>query len=211
MKSFKAYLTESHKTYDFRIRIAGELPADLQNKIKTVLEAYQVEKISSPKRLPIQETPEFPNMGPVEINIMDVSFCYPCNDIQVRTLIAERAGLDLCCIKVTPAHSPYEAAQAGLEQSNLQKPGESVLMTPAMETVEPEKNLVGDARIPDLIKELEETRKYHYSDIAGGAEKDKSFQSQGTTNELPVGRASPIGTHQNKVINPRKITAGNGR
>ena len=52
MKSFKAYLTESHKTYDFRLRIAGDLPDELQSKIKSVLEAYQVETISTPKPAP---------------------------------------------------------------------------------------------------------------------------------------------------------------
>ena len=150
-------------------------------------------------------------MGPVEVNIIDVSVCYPCNDEQVRTLIAERAGLNLSCIKVTPANSPYEAALAGLEQSNLQKAGESVLLNPTMETAKPDADLMGDARIPRLIKELEETRKYTYPDVAGGKESDKSFMSQGTTNQLPQGNASPIGTHKNKIINPRGIKAGNGK
>ena len=211
MKAFKAYLTESAKTFDFRLRIAGELPNDMLNKIKGVLEAYKVEKVSPTKRLPIQETPEFPNMGPVEVNIIDVSVCYPCNDEQVRTLVAERAGLNLACIKVTPANSPYEAAAAGLEQSNLQKAGESVLLNPTMETAKPEADLMGDARIPSLIKELEETRKYTYPDVAGGKESDKSFMSQGTTNQLPQGNASPVGTHKNKIINPRGMKAGNGK
>lgn len=199
MKSFTAYLTESHKTYDFRLRIAGELPDDLQAKIKSVLEAYQVDKISTVKRLPIQETPEFPNMGPVEINMFDVSLHYPCNDEQVRTLVAERAGINQACIKVTPANSPYEAVRAGLEQSNRGKEGQSVLEQPTMETETPEKTLVGDARIPELIKELEETRKYQYSNAAGG-----ETPAAKTTNEIPPGQSSPIGTTRNKVINPRK-------
>lgn len=206
MKSYKAYITESQQTYDFRLRIAGELPSDLQAKIKQVLEAYQVEKISTPKRLPIQETPEFPNMGPVEVNVIDVSLCYPCNDIQVRTLIAERAGINQSCIKVTPANSPYEVALEGGERSGPNKAGESVLEQPDMVAEKVDANLVGDDHVPSLIKELEETRKYEYPDAAGG-----NTPAAKTTNELPVGRASPIGTHRNKVINPRKISAGNGK
>lgn len=210
MKSYKAYLTESQKTYDFKLRIAGELPEDLQNKIKGVLEAYQVCSMSKAKRLPIQETPEFPNMGPVEVNVFEVCLSYPCNDEQVRTLIAERAGLSLACIKVTAAHSPYEAIMDGTEVSNLGgKPGEAVLLQDNMERERPGAGgeaLVGDARIPNLIKELEETRKYHYPEIAG--EKTPAAK---TTNELPVGNTSPIGTHRNKVINPRGIKAGNGK
>ena len=159
MKPFKAYLTESHRTYDFRIRLACELPGDLISKIKTVLEAYKLDSISKPKRLPIQETPEFPNMGPVEVSVMEISLNYPCNDEQVRTLIAERAGINLACIKVNPTNSPYEAALQGLEQSNKSsQPGESVLLQSDMVAEKVESDLVGNARIPNLIKELEDTR-----------------------------------------------------
>ena len=211
MKSFTTYLTESARTYDFRIRIACEMTDDIVNKIKSVLEAYKVESISKPKRLPIQESPLFPNMGPVEINIMDVCLCYPTTDARVLNLIAECGCAPASCIKVTPTNSPFEATLAGLEQSNLQKPGESVLMTPDMVTEKHEADLVGDARIPSLIKELEDTRKYEYPDVAGGKEKDSSLLSQGTTNKLPVGQISPIGSHQNKVLRPREMKAGNGR
>jgi hypothetical protein len=210
MKSFKAYLTESHKTFEFRIRLACELPDDLVGKIKTVLEAYKLDSITKPKRLPIQENPEFPNMGPVEIHIMDATFHYPCNDEQVRLLIAEHAGINLACIKVTPKNSPYEAAKEGLEQSNIGgKPGEAVLLQDDMTSENLSKTedaLVGDARIPNLIKELEETRKYQYPEIAGG----KSPVAK-TTNELPVGNASPVGTHKNKIPVAKKMPAGNGR
>jgi len=192
MKPFKAYLTESHRTFDFRIRLACELPDDLLGKIKTVLEAYKLESITKPKRLPIQENPEFPNMGPVEIHIMDATFHYPCNDEQVRTLIAERSGINLACVKVTPKNSPYEAAKEGLEQSNLN--GDVVLTKEEMVAAKPEAGLVGDARVPNLIKELEETRKYQYEQATGGATPVAK-----TTNDLPVGKTSPLGGHKPKL------------
>ena len=192
MKSFRTYLTESHKTFDFRIRLACELPDDLVGKIKTVLEAYKLESITKPKRLPIQENPEFPNMGPVEIHVMEASFHYPCNDEQVRTLIAERAGINLACIKVTPKNSPYEAAKEGKEQSNLN--GDVVLTKEEMTTEAAPKDLVGDARVPNLIKELEDTRKYQYEDAAGG-----NSPVAKTTNDLPVGKTSPLGGHKPKL------------
>lgn len=192
MKSFKTYLTESHKTFDFKIRLACELPDDLLGKIKTVLEAYKLDSITKPKRLPIQESPEFPSMGPVEIHVMEASFHYPCNDEQVRTLIAERAGINLACIKVTPKNSPYEAAKEGKEQSNLN--GDVVLTKEEMTTEAAPKDLVGDARVPNLIKELEDTRKYQYEDAAGG-----NSPVAKTTNDLPVGKTSPLGGHKPKL------------
>lgn len=199
MKSFKSYLTESQHTYDFKVRLACELPDDMMGKIKTVLEAYKVATVSKPKRLPIQETPEFPSLGPVEIHMFDVSLHYPCNDEQVRTLIAERCALSPAMVKVTPAHSPYEAVAAGLERSNLGDSRESVLLQAEMKAEKVSPTLVGDARIPELIKELEETRKYEYSKVAGGVTKKPQ-----TTDDVPVGKISPLGSHKPKLPTVKK-------
>jgi len=208
MKSFKAYLTESQKTYNFRIRMACEMTSEIESKIKQVLEVYKVDSISKPKRLPIHESPMFPNLGPVEVNIIDVSICYPANDAQVRNAIAECGCCPAANIRVNPTDSPFEAIMDGTEVSNLGgKPGESVLLQPTMERERPGPDgeaLVGDARIPSIMKELEETRKYHYPDAAGGKEKDKHFQSQGTLNDIEQGTSSPVGSKKNKIPSPVK-------
>lgn len=195
MKSFRTYLTESHKTYDFKVRIACDLPDDLLGKVKSVLEAYKVNSVSTARRLPIQETPEFPNCGPVAISIIDVSVHYPCTDEQVRTLIAERAGIAQNFIKVTPANSPYEAVADGREVSNLDgKAGESVLLQDEMKTLPVDRSTVSDVDVSNIIKELEETRKYQYSEAAGG-----KTETANTTNELPTGTHSPLGGHKPKL------------
>ena len=206
MKAFATYLTESTRTYDFRIRIACEMNDNIVSKIKQVLEAYKLDSISKPKRLPIHETPEFPNMGPVEINIIDVSLCYPATDAQVRALIAECGCVPAACIRVSPTNSPYEAALEGLEQSNLQKAGESVLENPEMTTVKPAEDLVGDARIPSLIKEFAGMKKYEYPDAAGG-----KTPAAKTSDKFPAGTMSPIGTHKNTIPVAKKMPAGNGK
>jgi hypothetical protein len=206
MKSFKAYLTESTKTYDFRLRIAGELTTEMINKMKVGLERFQLDSISKPKRLPIQETPEFPNMGPVEVNIVDISLHYPTNDAGVRVAVAETLNIDSATVKVTPVNSPYEAVQDGKEVSNKDgKPGESVLLQDEMVT-EKADDLVGEKRLPFIMKELDETRPYTIPKAEGhAATADK------TTNDIPVGELSPIGTHKNKIPDVRKMKAGNGK
>jgi len=206
MKPFKTYLAESTRTYQFRLRLACECSPEVISKLKIALEACKLESMTKPKRLPIQETPEFPNMGPVEVNIIDIVLNYPTTDALVKSLVAEQCRISEACIKVTPTNSPYEAALAGLEQSNLQKDGESVLMTHEMTTAKPAADLVGDARIPNLLKELEETRKYEYPEAAG-----KKTAPAKTTNTLPVGQISPIGTHKNKIPVAKNMPAGNGR
>lgn len=207
MKTFKAYLTESARTYDFRIRIAGEVTSESIDKIKQVLEAYKLDSISKPKRLPIQESPLFPNMGPTEINVIDIAVCYPANDAQVRALIAECGCFPAACILVSPTNSPFEAALAGDEVSNKGgKQGEAVLLQNEMVAEKVSDDLVGDARIPSLIKELEDSRKYELEEAEGG-----NTAKAKTTNELPVGNSSPIGTHKNKIPVAKKMPAGNGR
>lgn len=163
MKSFKAYLTESVRTYDFRVRIAGEVTAEAITKMKSSLEMYKLENMSKPKRLPIQETNLFPSMGPVEVNIIDVSVAYPCNDDQVRNAIAACGCFAAEAIRVNGQGGAFEAIMDGTEVSNKGgKPGEAVLDEEEMKADPVPKDLVGDARIPSLIKELEETRKYEY-------------------------------------------------
>lgn len=206
MKPFRQYLTENHRTFEFRVRIAGEVTDAMVDKMKIVLEMYKVDSITKAKRLPIQESPQFPNMGPVEINVIDVVLHYPCNDEQVRLRICEGCGVQQACVKVTPLHSPYEAALEGKEQSNQGDPEQAVLLQDDMKAAPADKDLVGDARIPSLIKELEETRKYQYSEATGGKTKTAK-----TTNELPMGNLSPVGSHQNKIPVAKKMPAGNGR
>lgn len=197
MKSFKAYLTESQKTYNFRIRMACEMTSEIESKVKQALEQYKVESVSSPKRLPIQESPLFPNMGPVEINIFDVSVCYPANDDLIRNVIAECGCCPAANIRVTPTDSPFEAILDGKEMSNPD--GKTVLSEPEMKTNSPDTDLVGDARIPSIMKELEETRRYQYANAAGGVTAKGK-----TSNDFPQGTSNPVGSKQNKIPKPVK-------
>jgi len=204
MKSFLSYLTESTRTYDFRIRIACEMSDDIMGKLKTILEMYKLESISKPRRLPIQETPEFPNMGPVEVNVIDIVLGYPTNDEKIRSLIAECGCVPAACVRVTPTNSPYELVRDGKEISNLHgKPGESVLMQAEMVAEKKDEELVGDARIPGIMKELQDTRKYKYPDAAGGEPADAK-----TSNSYPQGQTSPVGTHKNSIPSDAKLKAG---
>ena len=62
MKSFEQYLTESKKTYNFKIRVAGVVPEGFVDTMESALQKYDVINISAGKTTPIQETQiEFPN------------------------------------------------------------------------------------------------------------------------------------------------------
>ena len=54
-KSFKEYLLESKQTYEFKIKIAGNIEESASTAIKQSLQKYNVESISDVRRTPIQE------------------------------------------------------------------------------------------------------------------------------------------------------------
>lgn len=201
MKSFKNYLTESTKVYEFRIKLACEMDKESKDKLKTALEAYQVESFKDGKHLPIAEHVDFPQCGPVEVNVYEVALHYPVIDSQLRQLVHEKTSIPLQCIRVIPGYktSPYEAMLAGTEQSKEFKQGDAVLAQEDMVTESPAEDLVGDKRVPSLIKELEDTKKYKYDYAAS-----EGSGNPKTTNDLPQGDKSPVGSQQNKIPSPVK-------
>lgn len=202
MKDFKTYLAESTHTYDFRIKLACELDSEKLDKLKQVLEAYQVDTISKPKRLPVHEHVDFPQAGPTEVNIIDVKVHYPVTGLQLRQMIYERTGIALSCIKVIDGgeHSTYENILDGKEQSNEFKEGESVLTQHEM-TAPEQGDIAGQKRISSIMKELEDARKTAGSEYCFAA---KSEADGKTTNDLPQGNIDPVGSKQNKIPDPYK-------
>jgi hypothetical protein len=187
---------ESKKTYTFKVRLACEMTNEMKSKIKQSLGVYKVETITDTKRLPIQESPMFPNMGPVEINMFDITVCYPANDDQIRNAIAECGCCAPSAIRVTPADHPIEAIMDGKEVSNPD--GDVVLDTPELKA-EDSKGLVGEERVENLMKELMNARAYHMPTAAGG-----KTQAAKTTSDMPQGKLSPVGSKQNKIPSPVK-------
>lgn len=188
MKAFKTYLAESTRTYDFRIKLACEVDDVCLTKLKQALEAYQLDSISKPKRLPVHEHPDFPQLGPTEVNIIDVKVCYPVNSAQVRAVVGESCSIGLACIRVMAGgeNNPYEKIQAGEEQSKEWKEGDAVLSQEEMVTEAPAEDLVGTKRLPTIMQELEASRKYKYEFAQANTEKPK------TLNDVPVNNTSPI-------------------
>jgi hypothetical protein len=109
MKSFKEYLTESKKVYEFKVKIAGELPKDCVNLIKTALASYQVTNCSAGKSTPIQEhQKEFPEHKNVNMTIFDVTTNYPVISPQVKEAVATRLGKPLDMVKVKTLEEEHE-------------------------------------------------------------------------------------------------------
>ena len=63
MSTFQQYLTESAKSYDYKIKVAGEIDKDFTTKMETALAKFEVAKLSAGKKTPIQKRPlDFPQL-----------------------------------------------------------------------------------------------------------------------------------------------------
>lgn len=193
MKSFQTYIYETKKTFEFRMKFANcDLDKPAQDRIKSVLEAYQLQSITAPKRMPIQEHRDFPKLGPCECHVIDVELGYPTIAEHLRQLMVERAAIkaDSVCVYPKNQHEYTEEA----ETRGQGRTG-ALLTDPDLQADELDVNMAGQARADSLLKELQTTK--HVV-----AAKDPSAAGK-TTNELPQGTVSPVGSTQNKLQKPR--------
>ena len=200
MKNFLNYLEQSQKTYEFRIKIANTDPAEKLTMLESALNAYGLESLSKPKRLPLKESDvDFPNHGTVELYLMDAVLTYPCNEYQLRTIIAERAGIAQANIVVVPKNHPEEQRRWNEDDASdikEYKQGEAVLDKPYEDNTEAKKAGDAYASFNSILKELTEIK---LEEAEGGSTPEAK-----TTNDLPTGDKSPVGSNQNKIPKAKK-------
>lgn len=155
MKSFKEYLTESKKVYEFKVKVAGDCPKDCAKKIKEALAQYSVTSCSSGKSTPIQESNvDFPELKNVGMTVFDVCTNYPATSHQVRDAVSS-------CLKKT--HSEIrvrnlaEEKETEINSQHAEKSGEA-LLGKDYETGEGAQQEVGEKRTENFLKELSKTK-----------------------------------------------------
>lgn len=157
------------------------------DRIKQALEAYQLESVSAVKSLPCQEHREFPNWGgPCEAFQFDVAVKYPTTNIAIAQLLKERAGINPDWMHVRNLHEAEytdEAEARGKDHTG------ALLDDPELKA-ESGQEYAGQVRIGSLLKELE-SRKFDFAQDSNEAGK--------TTNDVPQGNNSTVGTVKNKL------------
>ena len=93
-KTFSQYLTESEKTFDYRIKICGDYGSGFMKEFKEQLKKFDPASISDPKTTPVLSKPiDFPDQSNQRITMLDVCFRYPATPPQI-TQMAKLCGLD---------------------------------------------------------------------------------------------------------------------
>jgi hypothetical protein len=150
MKSFKEYLTESKKIYEFKVKIAGDCPTDCSSQIKAALAQFHVSSVSAGKRTPIQERhSEFPEHKNVNMTIFDVTTDYPATNKQIHDIVASGLGMPANCIKVK---NMAEELEHEINHEHDIRTGKALVGT--IQTPSDNSHLVGEKHKMNFLQEL---------------------------------------------------------
>jgi pyruvate/2-oxoglutarate dehydrogenase complex dihydrolipoamide acyltransferase (E2) component len=201
MKNFQEYLAESQRTYNYRIKIVGDVEPGFVKALEEKLKQFDPVKITAVKKTPIQLKPaDFPAHANESVNSMECEFRYPAIEPQIQQ-IARLLGLDENRIRLlTSAHEEsLDVEREKIEDQNKDLLTDTDYPAPDAE----QKALKKDYSAPyDQHAVLKNAYRSEFT-VAGG----KTPPAQ-TTNDLPMGTSSPM----TKVKRPpRPATGANPR
>lgn len=100
MKSLKHYIVESVHTYNYTIKIAGNVDKNFVDLFKYNLKKFDPVKIDEPKSTPIQKDPYgFPNLHNQPVTIIKAQFRYPATEPMIQQ-IAQLLGYQVDMVRV---------------------------------------------------------------------------------------------------------------
>ena len=184
MKTFAQYLTESEKTFDYRIKICGDVPADFIKALRDQFKKFDPVSISEPKKTPIQsKLADFPNYSNESVTIIDGVFRYPATPPQIQQM-ARLLGLDENRICINDLHW-----SEGMDTELLGIGDQKDLLTseypaPNAEQKALSKDYSAPAADKQVVKNSAADAKFT---VAGGVTPPAE-----TTNDLPMGVKSPM-------------------
>ena len=116
MSTFKDYLTESTKSYDYKIKIAGE-PKDIdKNALETALQKFDLANMSTGKTTPIMALPlDFPRLSNEQVTIFDVTTNYPESPRVMHEYLSDILRIPATHIVVRKPGEPTEEYQNDME------------------------------------------------------------------------------------------------
>jgi hypothetical protein len=112
MSTFTKYLTESAKSYDYKIKVAGQISDDFATRMETCLQKFEVAKMSAGKKTPIQSLPlDFPQLSNESVTIFDVKTNYPASAREMQEYVGTYMNLPQTHIVVRKPGEPTEEYQ----------------------------------------------------------------------------------------------------
>jgi hypothetical protein len=201
MKNFQQYLAESERTYNYRIKIVGEVAPDFIKMLEEKLKQFDPVQIGKPKTTPVQLKPaDFPKHSNDSVTSLDVEFRYPAIEPQIKQ-IAQLLFLDpnRIIMLTTPHEDGMDKERAKVDAENKDLLTDTDYPAPDAE----QKALSADYSAPyDQHSVLKNAYRSEFT-VAGG----KTPPAE-TTNDLPMGNDSPMTKTKRP---PRPATGANPR
>jgi len=201
MKPFAKYLAESERTYNYRIKMVGDVPSAFIKDLEGKLAQFDIVKMSKPKTSPVRkEIPDFPAFPNQSMTMVDVEFKYPAIEPQIKQL-AQMLGMDPN--RIVMMTTPYEESM-NIEAEKIASQNKDLLDDPTYPADDAEQRALKKdyATGPYDHAVLKNAYRSNFT-IAG--EKTPAAK---TTNELPMGNKSPM---TNIKRQPKPATGANPR
>lgn len=101
MISLKTYIAESVRSYNYTIKIAGEVDKNFIDLFKYNLNKFDPIKISDPTTTPVQKDPYgFPGLSNQPVTIIKAEFRYPATEPMIQQ-IAQLLGYNINMVRAT--------------------------------------------------------------------------------------------------------------
>jgi hypothetical protein len=185
MNTLAKYLAESERTYNYRIKVVGDVPAGFFKELKNKCAQFDIAKMSDPKTAPVRkQIPDFPAFPNQSMTIVDVEFRYPAVEPQIKQL-AQLLGMDPNRIVMSTANH-----EDGLNVENAK-------------ILDQNKDLLKDTDYPEDDAEQRALKKDYSAEPHDHVVLKNAYRSDftvaggrtpaaKTTNDLPQGIKSPI-------------------
>lgn len=157
MSTFKDYLTEAVKSYDYKIKVAGELDKNFASSLESALAKFDVAKMSAGKKTPIMTLPlDFPALSNEQVTIFDVTTNYPESTRTMHEYLSDLLRIPATHIVVRKPGEPTEEYQ---DEMQVAKKSEFANKLASVETKFQEHPVKGEEHYGDkhnmsLLKEL---------------------------------------------------------
>jgi hypothetical protein len=104
MKSLRKYIMESVHTYNYTIKIAGQVDKNFLDMFRYNLKKFDPVKIGEPKSTPIQKDPYgFPNLNNQSVTIIKAEFRYPATEPMIQQ-VAQLLGYQVDMVRVVSSN-----------------------------------------------------------------------------------------------------------
>ena len=200
MSTFKDYLAESVKSYDYKIKVAGDLDKDFASKMETALAKFEVAKMSAGKKTPIMTVPlDFPALSNEAVTIFDVTTNYPVGVNVMKEYLADVLNVSPAMLVVRKPGEPTEEYQEKMQEKSEYASKLQDIEYKDAPKVKSEEH-TGDTYNMGLLRELLKTKtevglgKTEKTQETMPSEDDKTAKSPINTGPGPV-KGNPVPTH----------------